>query len=160
MRSGYRPLFDKKKQLRTVLKVPKKLHFREKRTIICLFLYIGTVNQALLQQEHHSSSTNEMFFPFLALSMLIRNRHKKSHVCTFDFELLRDGQKAVELLLGDVHLPLVHEVEDGEQLLVLHPLQVDQGVLVRVPPQHISARHFKNSIFLPNSGPRTFMSKS
>ena len=61
-------------------------------------------------------------------------------IFNFHFQLLGDGEEAVELLLSHVHLTLVHEVQHGHQLLVLNPLQVEEGVLVRVAPQDVSTR--------------------
>ena len=46
------------------------------------------------------------------------------------------GEEGVELLLCHVHLAVVHEVEDGDQVGVLDALQVEEGVLVPVAPQH------------------------
>jgi len=56
---------------------------------------------------------------------------------SFHAEIFSNGQEAVELLLGDVDLSHVHEVEHTEQLLVLDPLQVEEGVLVGVAPEHV-----------------------
>ena len=39
--------------------------------------------------------------------------------------------------LSHIHLPLVHEVEDREQLLVLDTLEVEEGVLVGVPAKDV-----------------------
>ena len=50
-------------------------------------------------------------------------------------EVLRHGEEGVELLLCHVHLAVVHEVEDGDQVGVLDALEVEQRVLVAVPPQ-------------------------
>jgi hypothetical protein len=58
----------------------------------------------------------------------------------FHFELLGNGEKAVEIVLRHVHLAMVHEVEHTFQIRVLHPLQIDQRVLVRIPPQHRSTQ--------------------
>ena len=49
-------------------------------------------------------------------------------------QLLGHFQEGAELLLRHLHLAGVHEVEDGLQVAVLHPLQVEEGVGVGVPP--------------------------
>ena len=54
-----------------------------------------------------------------------------------DVKLLGEGEEAVELLLHHVHLALVHEVEDGLQVRVLDPPQVEERVLVRIAPQDV-----------------------
>lgn len=40
----------------------------------------------------------------------------------------------IQLLLSHIDLPLVHEVEHGEELPVLDPLEVEERVFVRVAP--------------------------
>ena len=50
-------------------------------------------------------------------------------------ELLGHGEEGVELLLRHVHLAVVHEVEHGHEVRVLDALEVEQRVLVAVPPQ-------------------------
>ena len=55
---------------------------------------------------------------------------------TLDLELLCHGEEGVELFLGHVHLAVVHEVEDGQEVGVLHPPQVEEGVGVGVPLQN------------------------
>ena len=57
---------------------------------------------------------------------------------TLDFEIFSHSQESVELLLSHVDFSLIHEVEDTDELLVLDPLEVEQGVLVWIAPQHIS----------------------
>ena len=39
--------------------------------------------------------------------------------------------------LSHIHLPLVHEVENREQLLVLDALEVEEGMLVRIPAKDV-----------------------
>ena len=56
---------------------------------------------------------------------------KRSHL-----QVLCHREEGAELCLGNVDLSVVHEVEDGEDALVLDALQVEQGVAVRVPLQH------------------------
>ncbi len=72
------------------------------------------------------------------MSNLKKGKKFKALTAFLDTEILRHSQKWVELLLRHIHLPLIHKVEDGEQLLVLDTLQVEEGVLVRVPPQDLS----------------------
>ena len=47
-------------------------------------------------------------------------------------------KEGAQLCLGDVHLPVVHEVEDGQDALILDAPQVEQRVVVWVPLQHAS----------------------
>ena len=54
---------------------------------------------------------------------------------TFHSELFSNSKEGVEVVLGDVDLTMVHEVEHAQQVAVLHPLEVKQGVVVWVPPQ-------------------------
>ena len=55
---------------------------------------------------------------------------------SLDGEILRGGQEGVEVVLGYADLTVVHEVEDGDQLGVLDPLQVEQRPLVPVHLEH------------------------
>ena len=57
---------------------------------------------------------------------------------TFYLEILGRHQEGAEVLLGDVHLPVVDEAEDGLQVGLLDPLQIDDGVLVRETPEDVS----------------------
>ena len=56
----------------------------------------------------------------------------------FDLELLGRQEEGAEVLLGHVDLPVVDEAEDGLQVGLPDPLEVDHGVLVREPPQEVS----------------------
>ena len=53
----------------------------------------------------------------------------------FYLQVLCYGQKGIELLLGNVNLSVVHEVEDRLQVSELHPLEVEERVLVGVLPE-------------------------
>ena len=50
-------------------------------------------------------------------------------------QVLRHGQEGVELLLGDVDLASVHEIQHGHQVVIEDALEVEEGMLVRVPPE-------------------------
>ena len=50
-------------------------------------------------------------------------------------EIFGDCQERIEVFLSNVDLAMVHEVEHAQQVAVLHPLEVEQGVVVGVPPQ-------------------------
>jgi hypothetical protein len=52
-------------------------------------------------------------------------------------EVLGHREEGVELLLGHVDLAHVHEVQHGEELLVLDTLQVQERVLVGITPEDI-----------------------
>ena len=54
---------------------------------------------------------------------------------SFHLEILGHSEKSVELVLGNVHLAVVHERDDGEQLTMVDPFQIKKRVLVRVPFQ-------------------------
>ena len=54
----------------------------------------------------------------------------------FHLQLLGDGKKRVKLFLGDVDFAMVHEIQHGHQLLVLDAFQVEQRMLVPVPPKN------------------------
>ena len=54
-----------------------------------------------------------------------------------DLQLLRDCEKLVEVILGDVGFPEVHEVQDGGEVGELDTLEVDEGMLVRIPPENL-----------------------
>ena len=41
-------------------------------------------------------------------------------------------EKGIQLLLSNIDLPMIHEVEDCLQVNELHPLEVEERVLVRV----------------------------
>ena len=47
-------------------------------------------------------------------------------------------KEGAQLCLGDVHLPVVHEVEHGQDAFILDAPQVEQGVVMRVSLQHPS----------------------
>ena len=49
---------------------------------------------------------------------------------TLDLELLGHAEEGAEVLLGDVDLAPVHEVQQGHQVLVSHPLQEEKRVMV------------------------------
>ena len=55
---------------------------------------------------------------------------------SFDFQFLGDGKEVVEVLLRHVDLPVVHEVKDGLEIIVLDALQVEERVLVRILLDH------------------------
>ena len=57
---------------------------------------------------------------------------------SFNSKVFSYRQEAVQLLLGNVDLAHVHEVEHTQQLLVLNPLEVQEGVLVGVTSEHVS----------------------
>lgn len=71
------------------------------------------------------------FTPSLIPSGIWRPAAKRSHL-----QVLCHREEGAELCLSNVDLSVVHEVEDGEDALVLDALQVEQGVAVRVPLQH------------------------
>ena len=56
----------------------------------------------------------------------------------FNPQLLGHGKEGVEIVLGNVDLSMIHEAQHALQLLELDPLQVQEWVLVTVPPQHLS----------------------
>ena len=53
-------------------------------------------------------------------------------------EIFGDCQERIQLLLGNVHLTVVHEVEDCGEIAELHAFQVQEGVGVGVASEHAS----------------------
>jgi len=56
---------------------------------------------------------------------------------TLHSQIFCHSQKGVQLLLSHIHLSLVHEVENREQLLVLDALEVEEGMLVGIPAKDV-----------------------
>ena len=56
---------------------------------------------------------------------------------SFYSQVLSNCQEGVELLLGNIDLPVVHEVEHRLQVCVLHTLHVQQGMGVVVAAEDI-----------------------
>ena len=54
---------------------------------------------------------------------------------TPDLQGFRRFEKGVQLVLGHVHLPIVHELEQREEIVVLDVAQDDYRVLARVALQ-------------------------
>ena len=55
-----------------------------------------------------------------------------------NLQIFSHSKEGAQLCLGDVHLPVVHEVEDGQDALILDTAQVEQGVVVWVALKHPS----------------------
>ena len=47
---------------------------------------------------------------------------------SFHLQFFRHSQKGVELLLCNIHLPMIHEVEDCHQIDIFDTLEVEEGV--------------------------------
>ena len=81
----------------------------------------------------------------IEFSLNVKYGWQNNAALTFNFELLGDGEEGVEVVLGHIHLAVIHKVEDGLQVSVLDPLEVEQRVLVRVAPQdsstHTAIKH-------------------
>ena len=74
------------------------------------------------------------FFPTLKVKFLMQNESKVlSHL-----QIFGHSKEGAQLCLGNVHLPVVHEVEHGQDAFILDAPQVEQGVVVWVPLQHPS----------------------
>ena len=57
---------------------------------------------------------------------------------TFYLQILSRQEEGAQVLLGDVDLPVVDEAEDGLQVGLLDPLQIDDRVLVGETSQEVS----------------------
>ena len=59
---------------------------------------------------------------------------------SFDLQVLGRHQEGAEVLLGDVDLPVVDEVEDGLEVGLLDPLEVDKRVVLGQTPEQVTEK--------------------
>ena len=66
--------------------------------------------------------------------MVFLNHHNKVFKSTFDLEIFCHLQKAVEIILSNTHLPMIHKVKNRFHLFGTDTLKVEQEVLVVLSP--------------------------
>ena len=52
------------------------------------------------------------------------------------FQVFSHSKEGIELFLSNIHLAVIHEVQDGDKVGILDAFQVQEGMLVPVPPEH------------------------
>ena len=51
------------------------------------------------------------------------------------FQVFSHSKEGIELFLSNIHLAVIHEVQDGDKVGILDAFQVQEGMLVPVPPE-------------------------
>ena len=101
--------------------------------------------RTLLEFGNHLmfSFEKDIFCPTLKVKFLLQDKSKQLPICMnikvlSHLQIFGHSKEGAQLCLGNVHLPVVHEVEHGQDAFILDAPQVEQGVVVWVSLQHPS----------------------